>query len=152
MSIRLLTQARCRDTGLMLARRRAKRCHRQAFSRLRAKITFAQSAVGLSSENKVPQTAARQLRRYQSDTQVQDEQAKKTTETERQEAFAAVQKHRAKYVGIVAPKDRSMSDARYQDMFEASKVSNAAREKATLEAGVGASQCMKEHPMMFLRL
>ena len=43
-------------------------------------------------------------------------------DTERQDTFAAVQKQRAKFVEILAPNDRAMTESKYQQLYEKSKV------------------------------
>ena len=77
-------------------------------------------SVDCNCDDGAPQTASRQLRRYQSDPDGDNDAG--APDTERQEAFASIQKHRAKYVEILAPSDRVMTESRYQQMYEKSKV------------------------------
>ncbi len=83
-------------------------------------VTLAQSSVDLACDDGVPQTAARQLRRYRSDPEGDKDEG--APDTERQEAFAAIQRHRAKYVEILAPNDRVMTVCKYEQLYEKSKV------------------------------
>ena len=81
-------------------------------------VTVAQSNVDLQSSG-VPDTGARQLRRYKSDPQGADEVE---AETERKEAFAAIQRHRVRFCEFIAPNDRVMTTNKYQELLENSKV------------------------------
>ena len=77
-------------------------------------ITLAQSSVDLEGDDEVPKTATRQLRRYRSDPQGDEDDH--APDTERQEAYAAVQRERAKYVEILEPNGRAMTEAKYQQL------------------------------------
>ena len=69
-------------------------------------VTVAQSNVDLQS-NGVPDTGARQLRRYKSDEQGAADE--KEAEAERKEAFEAIHKHRVQFCEFITPNDRVMT-------------------------------------------
>ena len=92
----------------------------ESYRELYRQVTLAQSSVDLSCGDEVPQTASRQLRRYKSDPT--EDLDGGVHDKDRQEAFASIQKQRAKYVEILAPNDRVMTEANYQQLYEKSKV------------------------------
>ena len=80
-------------------------------------VTVAQSNVDLHSSG-VPESGARQLRRYASESEPGDEEQ---AEAERKDAFEAIHKHRELFVEFLTANDRVMSTHKYQQLFEKSK-------------------------------
>ena len=80
-------------------------------------VTVAQSNVDLHSSG-VPDSGARQLRRYASESQGGDEEQ---AEAERRDAFEAIHKHREQFVEFRTANDRVMTTTKYQQLFEQSK-------------------------------
>ena len=80
-------------------------------------ITVAQNAVDIG-DGGLPGVGARQLRRYASEEDACEDQAKK----DRQDAFAAIIKRRRQYVEFVAPNNRVMNESGYQLLLEKSLV------------------------------
>ena len=79
---------------------------RKVYLEMHRLVTVAQSNVDLQSSG-VPDTGARQLRRYKSDEQGAADE--KEAEAERKEAFAAIQRKRVQFCEFITPNDRVMT-------------------------------------------